>query len=91
MFYIYMGYTLKCKCKLFTLTCDLLVMYRKGYMKVGIENDKNSKPKHITWISITWRVPPNTANAIIVSNLIIESTLHTKGNGNIQHNLHHDE
>ncbi len=48
MFYIYMGYTLKCKCKLFTLTCDLLVMYRKGYMKVGIENDKNSKPKHIT-------------------------------------------
>ncbi len=44
-----MGYTFKCKCKckLFTLTCDLHVMYKKSYMKVGVENEKNSKPKHI--------------------------------------------
>jgi hypothetical protein len=47
MFYTCMGYTLKCKCKLFTLTCNLHITYKKGYMKVGVENEKKSKPKHI--------------------------------------------
>jgi hypothetical protein len=39
MFSIYMGYTLKCKykCKLFTITYDLHIVYKKGYMKVGVE------------------------------------------------------
>ncbi len=41
MFYTYMGYTLKCKCKLFTFTWDLHVMYKKGYIKVGVKNGKN--------------------------------------------------
>jgi hypothetical protein len=47
MFYTYMGYTLKCKCKLFTFTWDLHVMYKKGYIKVGVKNGKNWKLKHI--------------------------------------------
>ncbi len=51
MFSIYMGYKLKCtckyKCKLFTIIYDLHVVYKKRYVKVGVENEKNSKPKQI--------------------------------------------
>ncbi len=48
-FPFYMGYTLKCKdkCKLFTFTYDLHVVYKKVNVKVGVENKKKLKPKHI--------------------------------------------